>query len=206
MHPISDSLARANESTNNKHAETLGTRHVARLKGILVPFDSVVRFYTYQALSRVDRRTLSSHFQNATQPSAVLTCTSWSPPGTKNLIALIHITSTTHNHSNQTTTKTATIQKQDLPTSFEYIKIMLRQAISKLLLPNLERDIAKEISTLMNGAHTMTDCFLAPSVYAYQAEAAANAGAARAAFASTAARQQRLFKTQYASPGQGLFQ
>jgi hypothetical protein len=80
---------------------------------------------------------------------------------------------------------------------------MFRQAISKLLLPNLERDLSKEISTRMNGAHKMTDCFLAPSVYAYQAEAA-NAGAR--AFASTTARQQRLVKTQYAAPGKGLFQ
>jgi hypothetical protein len=79
---------------------------------------------------------------------------------------------------------------------------MLRQAISKMLLPSLERDLSKEISTRMTGAHKMTDCFLAPSVYAYQAEAAG----ARAAFASTAARQQRLVKIQYAAPGKGLFQ
>jgi hypothetical protein len=77
---------------------------------------------------------------------------------------------------------------------------MLRQAISKMLLPNLERDLSKEISTRMTGAHKMTDCFLAPSVYAYQA--AAEAGA----IASTAARHQRLVKIQYAAPGKGLFQ
>jgi hypothetical protein len=75
---------------------------------------------------------------------------------------------------------------------------MFRQAISKLLLPNFERDLSKEISTRMAGAHKMTDCFLAPSVYAYEAKASA--------FASTAAHQQRLIKTIYPVPAQGLFQ
>jgi hypothetical protein len=45
---------------------------------------------------------------------------------------------------------------------------MFRQALSKMLLPNLERDLSKSMSRELESAHAMADCFLASSsVYAY---------------------------------------
>ncbi|KAG7338703.1 hypothetical protein IV203_037306 [Nitzschia inconspicua] len=45
---------------------------------------------------------------------------------------------------------------------------MIRQALSKLLLPNLERDLNNAVRSELSSAHEMANCFLSStSVYAY---------------------------------------
>ena len=78
----------------------------------------------------------------------------------------------------------------------------VRQTISKLLLPNLERDLTNTLNRQLVAAHNMADCFLSPSVYAYQARAAGSG-----AFNATAAPQKRLVKVHYPLPtARGLFE
>jgi hypothetical protein len=78
---------------------------------------------------------------------------------------------------------------------------MFRRAISKLLLPNLERDLSSAINVELAAAHQMTDCMIAPTVHGFQTVAAPSA-----AFAQTAARHQRTVKVEYAALPKGLFQ
>jgi hypothetical protein len=78
---------------------------------------------------------------------------------------------------------------------------MLKQVISRLLLPNLEQDMSRSLSRQLAKVHDMTDCMIAPTVHAFE-PAAMRAGS----FAATAKQAQRLVKVEYAVPGKGLFQ
>ena len=45
---------------------------------------------------------------------------------------------------------------------------MIHRAVSKLLLPNLERDLTNAVRSEVSKAHSMADCFLSSSsVFAY---------------------------------------
>lgn len=76
---------------------------------------------------------------------------------------------------------------------------MLRQIVSKILIPTLERDLNKSIGAEMATASKMMDCMLAPTVHAYQTSMGG-------AFAKTASAQARNIKVAYPVPGKGLFQ
>lgn len=80
----------------------------------------------------------------------------------------------------------------------------LRQAISKVLIPNLERDLTRSLNQELAAAHNMTDCFLSPSVYAYESRTVTGG-----AFNATSVPQQRratYVKTHYPIPSnRGLF-
>ena len=75
----------------------------------------------------------------------------------------------------------------------------VRNVISKILLPNFERDLTKTISREVSKVHSMTDCMIAPTAYAFEAN-----GAQRV-FTATAKRDFRLTRVEYPVPGQGLF-
>mmetsp|Transcript_55993 Transcript_55993/g.62602 ORF Transcript_55993/g.62602 Transcript_55993/m.62602 type:complete len:85 (-) Transcript_55993:303-557(-) len=84
---------------------------------------------------------------------------------------------------------------------------MFTKALSRLLLPNLERDLTKAVSKEMASASTMTSCFLAPSVYGYQKQTLVQHGVGH----GTSSVEQRVQPTQYVkvhyqTPKQGLFQ
>jgi hypothetical protein len=83
----------------------------------------------------------------------------------------------------------------------------LRRAISRLVVPNLDRDLTQTLNRHLAAAHNMTDCFLSPAVYAYESRPA-NGGA----FNATSMAQQRgdgalVKKVHYPIPSnRGLFQ
>jgi hypothetical protein len=74
----------------------------------------------------------------------------------------------------------------------------LRQMITKVLVPNLDRDLTRSLNQQLSTVPTMTDCFLSPSVYAYES---------RGAFTTTSMPQQKsLVKIHYPlSTSRGLF-
>ena len=76
---------------------------------------------------------------------------------------------------------------------------MLKQVISRLLLPNLEQDMSRSLSRQLAKVHDMTDCMIAPTVHAFEP-------AIGGSFGATAKHAQRLVKVEYAVPGKGLFQ
>merc|ERR1712028_331494 len=84
--------------------------------------------------------------------------------------------------------------------------IMFLKAVSRFLVPNLDRDLTHCVRKELATASIMTDSFLAPSVYGYERQATQQHGMAQA----TAAVQQRsggeqFVKVHYPVPPQGLF-
>ena len=81
---------------------------------------------------------------------------------------------------------------------------MFRQAVSRVVFPNLDRDLSRTVSQQLSKVENMTDCMIAPTVHAYEPMASSSA-----AFAG-ATRQQlqrtTLRKVEYPAPGRGLFQ
>mmetsp|Transcript_30847 Transcript_30847/g.51251 ORF Transcript_30847/g.51251 Transcript_30847/m.51251 type:complete len:85 (+) Transcript_30847:214-468(+) len=83
---------------------------------------------------------------------------------------------------------------------------MLRQVLSKALLPNLERDLTKSVSHEVAKAHQMADCFLSSSqVYAFVPRVSSSSSASFAG--ATPKPQQRLplVKVEFPAPTPGLF-
>ena len=85
---------------------------------------------------------------------------------------------------------------------------MFLKAVSRFLVPNLDRDLTHCVRKELATASIMTDSFLAPSVYGYERQATTQQqhGMAQA----TAAVQQRssgdqFVKVHYPVPPQGLF-
>ena len=76
----------------------------------------------------------------------------------------------------------------------------IRNAITKIVLPNFERDMSKSVAKELAKAHTMTDCMLAPSVFAFERQSL------RSGVSATTKRDFRMVKIDYAAPGKGLFQ
>jgi hypothetical protein len=122
--------------------------------------------------------------------------------------ALTVNTSLTKFINNQTTTK----EQPNIATTnklFNRNKMsFLRQTISKLLLPNLERDVSKSVSTELSKAYGLTDCFASSSsVYAYLPQSASRGGP----YSTTQPKQQsntNFIKVDYSyrRPSPGLFQ
>lgn len=82
---------------------------------------------------------------------------------------------------------------------------MFAKTLSKLLMPGLERDLTKAVTAELASASKMTDCFLAPAVYAYE-----KTGGAIGMGHATSALEQRatmvVEKVHYPIPKGGLFQ
>ncbi len=76
---------------------------------------------------------------------------------------------------------------------------MLRQIISRFVLPNVENDLSRSITRQLAKVHDMTDCMIAPAVYAFEP-------AVGGSFGATSKHAQRIVKVEYAVPGRGLFQ
>jgi hypothetical protein len=81
---------------------------------------------------------------------------------------------------------------------------LLRQ-ISKMFLPNLERDLSRAIGSEMATVGTMTDTMLAPHVYAFESVATSTS---MGAFVQTGARNapQRFVKIELPFTKKGLFE
>ena len=84
------------------------------------------------------------------------------------------------------------------------------KTIGRMLLPNLEKDLARVVNEGIQSSAKMADCFLAPSVYGFEKQVASH-GMGRA----TPAIEQRIGssssnvafeKVHYRVPGRGLFQ
>eukprot|EP00980_Cylindrotheca_fusiformis_P010379 scaffold2307_cov123-Cylindrotheca_fusiformis.AAC.3 len=77
-----------------------------------------------------------------------------------------------------------------------------RQVLNKMVMPELERDLSKAIGKELSSVQKMTDCFLAPTVHAFQETSA------RGAFGQTmkASAPNRMVKVEFPAPGRGLFQ
>jgi hypothetical protein len=113
---------------------------------------------------------------------------------------------------NSLTTKQTTKEQPNIATTnklFNRNKMsFLRQTISKLLLPNLERDVSKSVSTELSKAYGLTDCFASSSsVYAYLPQSASRGGP----YSTTQPKQQsntNFIKVDYSyrRPSPGLFQ
>jgi hypothetical protein len=80
----------------------------------------------------------------------------------------------------------------------------LRQ-ISKLFLPNFERDLSRAIASEMATAGSMTDTMLAPHVYAFES---VSTSTSLGAFGKTGARcaPQRIVKVELPFTKKGLFE
>lgn len=76
----------------------------------------------------------------------------------------------------------------------------LRQMISKLAMPALEKDLAGAMSSQLAGAENMVDCMLAPQVFAYVAPRATGA------FQQSARVQAPVTKIEIFIKKEGLFQ
>ena len=81
---------------------------------------------------------------------------------------------------------------------------MFAKAVSRFLLPNLERDLTKAVSKELATASKMSDCFLAPTVYGYESRAVSSTGIGHAT--SSVHQRTVVEKVHYKVPAQGLFQ
>jgi len=81
---------------------------------------------------------------------------------------------------------------------------MFAKTLSKLLLPNLERDLTRSVASELATASRMTDCFLSPVVYGYERTAGATAGGGMG-HATAALEQRAVRKVHYPPPRRGLF-
>lgn len=79
----------------------------------------------------------------------------------------------------------------------------LRQAITKAIMPSLDRELNKAIGQELSSMSHMVDNMLAPSVFGYDKPAVASG-----AFAGTAPRKapERLVRVNYPTKTQGLFE
>lgn len=83
----------------------------------------------------------------------------------------------------------------------------LRQVFSKFVLPGLEQDLSRAIGREVAKVPAMTDCMIAPSVYAFEPAmgTSVTAGAfGRSALAASPVRTM-MVKVEYPAPKPGLF-
>lgn len=80
----------------------------------------------------------------------------------------------------------------------------LRQVVSKFIMPGLEQDLSKAIGKEIAKVPAMTDCMVAPSVYAFEPIAASSASGAFGR-SMQAASPVRMVKVEYPAPSKGLF-
>jgi hypothetical protein len=85
----------------------------------------------------------------------------------------------------------------------------LRQVLSKMLIPNLERDLSKSIGTELSAVGSMMDTMLAPHVYGYESRILSGgfqATGARKAPSVSSSSNVVMKKVEFPVPVQGLFQ
>lgn len=88
------------------------------------------------------------------------------------------------------------------------------KTLSRLLLPNLEKDLATAVKSSLQSSAALTDCFLAPAVYGFERQQvggglghATSALEQRIATATTPSSAPTvLTKVHYPAPTKGLFQ
>lgn len=81
----------------------------------------------------------------------------------------------------------------------------LTKTLSRMLLPNLEKDLSKAVTESLKSSAQMTDCFLSPAVYAFE-KTPISSGFGHA----TSSLERRVAaptfqKVHYPAPTQGLF-
>ena len=84
-----------------------------------------------------------------------------------------------------------------------------RQVLSKVLVPNLERDLTKSIGSELATVSTMTDCMLSPNVYGYESVSTTRS-MAPGAFSKTGVafdnkKPEVFVKVEFPPPAKGLF-
>ena len=80
------------------------------------------------------------------------------------------------------------------------------KTLSRMLLPNLEKDLAKAVTNSLKSSAQMTDCFLSPAVYGFEKQPV-SCGFGHA----TSSLERRVAtptfeKVHYPAPAKGLFQ
>ena len=91
-----------------------------------------------------------------------------------------------------------------------------RQVLSKVLVPNLERDLTKSIGSELATVSTMTDCLLSPNVYGYESISTTKTMASGAfaktgvaydnkSIAASGATKDIFVKVEFPAPTRGLF-
>ena len=90
-----------------------------------------------------------------------------------------------------------------------------RQVLSKVLVPNLERDLTKSIGSELATVSTMTDCLLSPNVYGYESISTTKTMASGAFGKTGVAYDNKLtaastgkdifVKVEFPAPTKGLF-
>jgi hypothetical protein len=81
----------------------------------------------------------------------------------------------------------------------------LRQIISKIILPNIERDLTKVIGSEFASVDIMTDTMLAPHVYGYESTATNNRAFAKTEARNARVQEERLVRISYPAPEKGMF-
>jgi hypothetical protein len=84
----------------------------------------------------------------------------------------------------------------------------LRQVLSKMLIPNLERDLTKSIGSELSAVGSMMDTMLAPHVYGYESRIVSGGFQATGARKAPAVSSSNVMmkKVEFPVPVQGLFQ
>lgn len=82
----------------------------------------------------------------------------------------------------------------------------LLRSLSKAILPNLERDLGKSISTEMDTVSHMVDNLLAPSVFGYAPSSGRGGGIGGRTATRQSPHRPLLVKTVYPTQPQGLMQ
>jgi len=82
----------------------------------------------------------------------------------------------------------------------------LRQMISKVLLPNFERDLSRACTSELDSVHHMVDNLLAPQVFAYTPASTSQGGIRATALRSAPVSQKQvLAKVHFPVAQEGLF-
>jgi len=83
----------------------------------------------------------------------------------------------------------------------------ISKTLGRMLLPNLETDLAKAVNQGIQSSAKMTDCFLAPSVYGFemQQSTATTITHRGLGHATSALETRSMVKVHYPIPAKGLF-
>jgi hypothetical protein len=79
------------------------------------------------------------------------------------------------------------------------------KTLSRMLLPNLEKDLSKAVTESLKSSAQMTDCFLSPAVYAFE-KTPVSSGFGHATSSLERRVGTSFEKVHYPAPAKGLFQ
>lgn len=82
----------------------------------------------------------------------------------------------------------------------------IRQILSKIVLPNFERDLSASLSKEIQSVPGMVDSMLAGQVFRYGTAGRASSGAFQTTWARSSPVNQPVVKIHYPSEKRGLFQ